>query len=99
MGSIEEVKDKFGVVEIDDGNKVVGFEEKPKNPKTSLASTACYIFSREDVKEIHKFVEAGHGKDNTGDFIRWLSSHKGVYAWVFREKWYDIGSFESLGKA
>jgi glucose-1-phosphate thymidylyltransferase len=99
MGSKEEVAGKFGVVETDSKGKITNFEEKPKNPKTTLASTACYIFTKEDVNEIHSFIEAGNQPDNSGDFIRWLSRHKPVYAWIFKEKWYDIGTFESLGKA
>ena len=99
MGKKEEVAGKFGVVEIDSKSKITGFEEKPQNPKTTLASTACYLFTRDDVKEIHAFIDAGNPPDNAGDFIRWLSRHKPVYAWVFREKWYVIGTFESLGRA
>jgi glucose-1-phosphate thymidylyltransferase len=99
MGSKEEVAGKFGIVEIDQKGKITNFEEKPQNPKTTLASTACYIFTKEDVKEIQSFIEAGNPPDNSGDFIKWLSRHKPVYAWIFKEKWYDIGTFESLGKA
>ncbi len=99
MGNKDAVKGKFGVVEIDSGKKIIGFEEKPLEPKSTLASTACYIFTRADMKGISSYIEAKNPPDNAGDFIAWLSRHKPVYAFVFREKWYDIGSFESLGKA
>ena len=99
MGSKEEVKGKFGVVEVDKDKKVIGFEEKPENPESALAATACYLFTAKDVKEVAKYIEAGNKPDNAGDFIRWLSRHRPVYAFIFSEKWYDIGSFESLGKA
>jgi len=99
MGSKENVKETFGVVELTSENKVIGFEEKPKNPKSSLAATACYIFTKEDVKEIDKYIEADNPPENAGDFIKWLANHKSVYAFVFTENWFDIGSFESLGKA
>lgn len=99
MGGAGEVREKFGVVELDADGRVTGFEEKPKEPRTSLAATACYIFTREDVAEISKYIDSGNRPDNAGDFIKWLANHRPVYAFVFREKWYDIGTFESLGKA
>ncbi|MEM4256833.1 MAG: nucleotidyltransferase family protein [Candidatus Diapherotrites archaeon] len=99
MNSKEQVKGKFGVVELSKDNQIVGFEEKPLEPKTTIASTACYIFTKQDLKEIKYYANSENHKDNSGDFIRWLSKHKKVYAWVFKENWFDIGSFESLGKA
>lgn len=99
LKDIEEVREKFGVVELDDNSKIIGFEEKPKNPKTTLAATACYIFTKEDVKAIDDYIEADNPPDNAGDFIKWLANHKPIYAFVFTENWFDIGSFESLGKA
>ncbi len=98
-GSKDEVKGKFGVVELDSSSRIVSFEEKPQEPKTSIAATACYLFTRGDVKEISGFIEAGNSPDNAGEFIRWLSRHKPVHAFLFTEKWFDIGTFESLGKA
>src|SRR3989344_4209540 len=99
MVSADEVKEKFGVVDVDRDMKITGFEEKPENPKTALASTACYLFTRSDVKEITRYIESKNPPDNAGDFIKWLANHKNVYAFIFTEKWFDIGSFESLGKA
>ncbi len=99
MGSLDEVREKFGVAELSPDARIIGFEEKPKEPKSQLASTACYIFTRQDLKEIDHYIEAGNKPDNAGDFVAWLSRHKPVYGFVFKEKWYDIGSFESLGKA
>lgn len=99
MEDKEKVKGNFGVVEIGSGNRIIGFEEKPQEPKSALASTACYLFTRDDVKEISNYIGAKNPPDNAGDFIKWLANHRPVYAFVFTEKWYDIGSFESLGKA
>ena len=55
--------------------------------------------TKKDVKEIDKYIEADNPPDNAGDFIKWLSNHKAVYAFVFKENWFDNGSFERLGKA
>lgn len=90
---------KFGVVELDHSFKVVGFEEKPEFPKTSLASTCCYIFSKDDVVELKKCIAENKKPDNTGDFIRYLASKKPVYAFTFTERWWDVGSHEQLEEA
>jgi len=99
MKDKELVKERFGVVEIDKEKKVVGFEEKPVEPKSTLAATACYIFTKTDVKEIDLYLQPGNSPDNAGDFVAWLSRHKPVHAFIFTENWFDIGSFENLGKA
>ena len=46
----EELK-KLGVVEVKN-NKIISFEEKPEKPKSSLASTGIYIFSKDDLKVV-----------------------------------------------
>jgi len=55
--------------------------------------------TKKDVKEISLYLKPGNPPDNAGDFIKWLANHKRVHAFVFTENWFDIGSFENLGKA
>jgi len=31
--------------------------------------------------------------------VKWLANHRPVYGFIFDGKWFDIGSFENLGKA
>ncbi len=85
----------FGVVELDSKNRIIGFEEKPLRPKTTLASTACYFLKDADLEELKLLMKTGQKPDNLGDFIRHLSARKPVYGWVFDDAWYDIGSHES----
>lgn len=92
----EKLANKFGVIELNDDFKIIGFEEKPENPKTSLASTCCYLFTKDDMGLFEKCIEENNKPDNTGDFIKYLSSQKNIYGYIFKEKWFDIGSFELL---
>ncbi len=92
--SIDEAK-KMGVVEINSQNKLIGFEEKPLHPKSTLISTACYLFSKDDVKE---FSMAKHF-DRSGDFIATLSKKKPVYGYRIDGTWFDIGSLDQLEEA
>ncbi|MBI3034109.1 nucleotidyltransferase family protein [Candidatus Woesearchaeota archaeon] len=90
---------KLGVAQVDDEFRVVDFEEKPAIPKTSLASTACYFFTKGHLEELEGCIRQNHKPDNLGDFIKWLSSRSHVYGFVFSEKWFDIGSHDQLRDA
>jgi len=97
--SFDYVAEKLGVIELDKDKKLVGFEEKPKEPKTKIAATACYYFKKDSLKLLETYIKDGNNTDNTGDFIKYLISKRPVYGFVFHEKWFDIGTFEALGKA
>ncbi len=93
-----ELAQKFGVVELDKDGKVIGFEEKPQNPKTLIGATGCYIFKKEDLELLKPFLKEGNS-DDSGNFLKYLVEKSSVFGMVFSEKWFDIGSFEALGKA
>jgi glucose-1-phosphate thymidylyltransferase len=89
---------KFGVVEIKN-NKLISFEEKPLEPKTTLVSTACYIISKDHLSLINNYLSQKNNPDGTGYFIQYLMNYDSVYAYIFEEPWYDIGSIESYREA
>ena len=92
--------DQYGVVQLD-GYKVVGFEEKPARPKSSLIATACWILPSRVFPILAEF-SAGGRKDNLGSFIVHLITREDVYAYPFSEQWFDVGSidiYESIQKA
>lgn len=99
LGKKQKLAKKFGVVEVDNKNKIISFEEKPEHPKSTLASTCCYLFTKQDFHEFEKCLKENKKLDNTGDFIRYLADKKPVYAFVFTERWFDIGSKEQLEEA
>lgn len=91
------VKGKYGVGMVR-GKKVVDFEEKPTEPKSSLASTACYFFKKDDLLHIQNLVMMGK-VDAPGNLIKYLAAQSEVHAFVFDNHWFDVGSFESLEEA
>ncbi len=91
------LKKRYGVGVLD-GNTVINFEEKPEQPKSSLAATCCYLISQDDLPQVQRALEEGKA-DRPGDFIRFLVNTSEVHAFVFTEHWFDIGSFESLKEA
>ncbi len=98
--SVYDIKDpakaagKYGVVEINDEGRITGLEEKPENPRTSLVSTFCYLFSKPDVSFIREKLDSGMPLDNGGDLIRMLVEDRSMFAHTFSGAWYDIGSHE-----
>ena len=98
VGSKELAK-KYGVVAVDNDNRVVEFQEKPAQPKSTLASTGIYMYTESIVELLDEYANAGHGLDTPGSFIQWLHKRSHVYAHPFRGKWFDIGSIECLKTA
>lgn len=86
---------KFGTVILKEGTtQVEAFEEKPKEPKTTLVSTGCSIIPK---STIPLFVEyAKNNPDNVGGiFEEFLRKTISVECFVFTEPWFDIGSFDA----
>ena len=79
------VKGKYGVG-ILEGSRVVDFEEKPLVPRSSLASTACYLFSKRDLSLVSNLMNEERADNPKSE----------VHGFVFDEHWFDVGSFESL---
>ncbi len=99
-----DIKDKesiklYGVLSINENNKIINFEEKPSEPKSSLASTCIYFFPKEIINLFNKYLREKNPMDKTGEFIQWLYKKTDVYAFVFDSKLYDIGSLEGLEDA
>jgi len=97
INDLEAVK-KFSTLILDNNSRIIEFIEKPPQPKTTLIGTACYVLKKEDVEELKKCFKEMK-PDNLGDFIAYLISKKDVYAYVFSEQWFDIGSHEQLKEA
>ncbi|WP_163539003.1 nucleotidyltransferase family protein [Gracilibacillus sp. YIM 98692] len=90
----EEIK-RTGVVEVDDDGVVTSFEEKPAEPKSNLAVPPFYIYQKETLPMIKRYIEEGNNPDAPGHFVPWLIQHKDVYAYLFEGQRYDIGTVES----
>src|SRR5690625_199810 len=97
LDDVEEIK-RTGVVELDDNGVVTSFEEKPEEPKSNLAVPPFYIYERETLPLIQKYLAEGENPDAPGNFIPWLIKRKDVYAYEFSGERYDIGTVESYEK-
>jgi glucose-1-phosphate thymidylyltransferase len=96
VGSREKAR-AYGLVELE-GDRVVDFQEKPENPKSTLVSIACYAFPESAVR-FGEYLADGNNPDEPGWFIQWLVDRREVYAFPFEDAWYDIGTPESYLEA
>ncbi|MBN1493286.1 MAG: nucleotidyltransferase family protein [Candidatus Omnitrophica bacterium] len=94
-----ELAKQYGILDIDENNKIVSFVEKPRDPPSTFASLALYLFSKEGIHLVNDYIDRGLNKDQPGHYIRWLSENKTIYAVVCRGHWFDIGDFDSYEKA
>jgi len=90
---------KFGVVGVDSIGKIVSFEEKPPEPKSTLIAMCFYYLPKESLSLVSVYLTETNKSDKAGDYIRWLQAKNEVYAFTFTGKWYDIGSVESYHDA
>ncbi len=98
VGSPELAK-KYGIVDVDDNDRVVGFVEKPEDPPTTLCATATYLYEREHLRLVEQYLEEGNPPDQPGNYIAWLHMREPVYAYRFDGQWYDIGDATQLLEA
>jgi len=90
---------QYGIVKLDKDSKILSFDEKPKRPKSTLAAMCLYYIPKERLELIKRYKREGNPLDLAGSFIRWLSKKEGVYGYIFRGRWLDIGDKASLIKA
>ena len=90
---------KYGIVELGEDDRVVGFVEKPEQPASTLAATATYLFHRDHLALVRRYLEEGNSPDQPGRFVAWLQAREPVYGYRFEGEWLDIGNREQLLEA
>lgn len=93
---------RFGILNTDETNRIIEFEEKPKCPKSNKASMGIYIFST-DV--LTAYLEADNANPNSAnDFGKniiptMLADGCKMYSYTFEGYWKDVGTLTSLWEA
>ncbi|MBO4637325.1 MAG: glucose-1-phosphate adenylyltransferase, partial [Clostridiales bacterium] len=90
---------RFGILNTEGDDAIVEFEEKPKEPKSNLASMGVYIFTWEVLREALIADEADPESNN--DFGKniipmLLNGGKKLFAYRFAGYWKDVGTISSL---
>lgn len=97
VGDVELVK-RYSSVELE-GERIVRFYEKPKEPKSTLVGIAIYALPNEAVELLQEYVSSKMHSDNLGSFISWLCKKVSVYGYTFTGLWHDVGNADSYLEA
>jgi glucose-1-phosphate thymidylyltransferase len=98
VGDLEQIK-KYNSISLDEDGRITFFEEKPKNPASTLTGIALYFYPKATIPKIKQYVAEGNNPDQPGRLIQWLYTREPVYTWKVPGLWYDIGSKETLEEA
>jgi glucose-1-phosphate thymidylyltransferase len=94
-----ELAKKYGIVDVDEDDRITNFVEKPADPPTTLCATATYLYTREHAALIPTYLAEGNPADQPGNYVAWLHRRARVYAYRFEGEWYDIGDRHQLLEA
>ncbi len=93
---------RFGILNTRPDGTIYEFEEKPKKPKSTLASMGIYVFT---AAKLFKYLELDEANPNSSkDFGKdvlpsMLNSGEKMYSYQFEGYWKDVGTISSLWEA
>ena len=93
---------RFGIMNTKPDTQIFEFEEKPKKPKSNLASMGVYIFRWDKLRQY--LIEDEADPKSSNDFGKniipaMLANHEKMYAYAFDGYWKDVGTIDSLWEA
>lgn len=99
--SLEEAS-RFGIMNTNEDGSIYEFEEKPKNPKSQLASMGIYVFTWEKLKKY--LTEDNENPESDNDFGKnviplMLNNGELMMVYRFSDYWKDVGTVDSLWEA
>ena len=94
----KELTKRYGVLVLE-GDRVIEFQEKPENPKSTSISTGIYFFPEKDISLLENYLSSEDDSDALGKFFEWIISRKEVYAEVYTGTWFDIGTLDTYKRA
>jgi glucose-1-phosphate adenylyltransferase len=87
---------RMGILAIGDGDRIVDWQEKPKQPKSDLASMGIYVFTK---RALRRWLSEDR-VDFGGDVIpAMLDGGARVFGYRFTGYWQDVGTIQSYWEA
>ncbi|MBP3392362.1 MAG: glucose-1-phosphate adenylyltransferase [Clostridia bacterium] len=93
---------RFGIMNTDETGRIVEFEEKPKQPKSTLASMGIYIFTYDKLRDY--LIRDAEDPNSSYDFGKniiptMLNHNEKLIAYRFEGYWKDVGTVQSFWEA
>jgi glucose-1-phosphate adenylyltransferase len=83
---------RMGILALDDADRVVEWQEKPKQPKSDLASMGVYVFSR---KALGRFLTEDRADFGNHVIPAMLAEGARVFGYRYSGYWQDVGTVQS----
>ena len=93
---------RFGIMNVDENDRIYEFEEKPAQPKSNLASMGIYVFTWSKLRQY--LIDDEADPASTNDFGKniipnMLAANEVMMAYRFHGYWKDVGTINSLWDA
>jgi glucose-1-phosphate thymidylyltransferase len=98
VGNLEEIK-KYNAITMDRDGRITFFEEKPKQPQSTVTGIALYFYPKSSLPLIQQYIAEGNNPDQPGRLVQWMYQRTPFYTWRVPGLWFDIGSKETLDEA
>jgi glucose-1-phosphate adenylyltransferase len=87
---------RMGVLALDDNDRVIEWQEKPKQPKTDLASMGVYVFTKKTLRRWLADDRVDFGRHVIPDM---LEADARVFGYRYNGYWQDVGTIQSFWEA
>jgi glucose-1-phosphate thymidylyltransferase len=91
--------ERFGVAELDAAGEVIGFEEKPSQPKSDLIPIGVYFLRPDAFDVIDELAPSGRGEFEITDVLNHYIPDRGLFTRIYDGHWTDAGTVPSLLRA
>ncbi|MBQ7718686.1 MAG: glucose-1-phosphate adenylyltransferase [Clostridia bacterium] len=93
---------RFGIMNTAEDDSIYEFEEKPKHPKSTMASMGIYLFNWNILRSY--LIEDEENPKSHNDFghdiiPKMIEDSKKLFAYKFEGYWKDVGTIDSLWQA
>ena len=90
---------RYGIMNCHENGNIYEFEEKPKNPKSTLASMGVYIFDWEILRKY--LIKDNENPSSNNDFGKniipsMLADGKSMWAYQYSGYWRDVGTIQAF---
>lgn len=90
---------RYGVVEVEEDDRISYFEEKPLNPESHIVSTGIYIIRRRLLIELIEEIASEERYDFVNDILIRYRKQKNIYAYMHKDYWKSIASMDAYFEA
>jgi glucose-1-phosphate adenylyltransferase len=87
---------RMGILALDDDDRIVEWHEKPRQPKSDLASMGVYVFSK---KGLHRWLADTRADFGLDVIPAMIEGGARVYGYRFNGYWQDVGTIQSYWEA